>query len=400
MTRVPLPLPRLRPSDVLDQSLIGLRARRARVALTALGIGIGIAALVSVVGISNSSRADLIAQLDRLGTNLLEVSASQTVVGGDTELPIDAPAMVRRVARVDDAAATRFVDVVARRNHMVPNAETGAIAVLGVEPNLDTVVGAELRAGRFLNEADAALPSVVIGWRAAEYWGIIDLNTSPRILIDDEWFSIVGILRPVGLVAELDRSVLIGRRAAQELLGAPETPSRVYVRTSPDAVDTVRRLLPATANPAAPHEVTVARSSDALAARAAVNTSFTALLLGVGAVALLVGGVGIANVMVIAVLERRQEIGVRRALGAARRHIRRQFLLEAILLSALGGFGGLLAGALATALYADLRNWQLSLSPLAMCGGLVAAVLVGALAGIYPAQRAAMLAPVDAIRAT
>lgn len=397
---VPLPVPRLRVCDVLDQAFHGLRARRARAALTSLGIGIGIAALVGVVGISQSSRADLIAQLDRLGTNLLEVSASQTVLGADAELPVDAPGMLRRVPAVDDAAAIRYVDVAARRNHLVPQTETGGVAVVAAESNLPTVVGAEPDSGRLLGPADEGLPAAVLGWRTAAYWGITDLASAPRVLIGDQWFSAVGILRPVGLVPDLDRSVWITNGAARTFFAASGNPSRVYVRAAPEEVDDVRLLLPATANPQAPHEVAVARSSDALAARAAVNTSFTALLLGLGAVALLVGGVGIANVMVIAVLERRQEIGVRRALGAARRHIRRQFLLEAVTLSAIGGLGGSLAGSLATAVYADMRDWRLALSPLAMTAGLASAVAVGALAGIYPAQRAASLAPVDAIRAS
>ena len=163
-------------------------------------------------------------------------------------------------------------------------------------------------------------------------------------------------------------------------------------------IDDVASVLPGTVSPEFPEEVQVSRPSDALEARAAVNDAFTALFVGLGAVALLVGGVGIANVMVISVLERRSEIGLRRALGATRRHIWSQFLTESVVLGALGGLAGVLLGVLVTVGYASTRGWEAAVPPYALVGGFAAAVLIGAVAGLYPALRAARLTPTEALR--
>ena len=169
--------------------------------------------------------------------------------------------------------------------------------------------------------------------------------------------------------------------------------------TRDDAVTAVAAILAATANPQNPNEVNVSRPSDALAAKQATDTTLTALLLGLGAVALLVGGVGVANTMVISVLERRPEIGLRRALGATRGHIRTQFLAESLLLSALGGAGGALLGIAVTTGYAASQHWPAVVPLWATTGGLLATLLIGATAGLYPAWRAARMPPTDALTA-
>jgi putative ABC transport system permease protein len=397
-TAVSFPASRLRPRDVAAVGSLGLRSRRGRTVLTALGIAVGIAAMVSVIGISASSRADLLAELDRLGTNLLQVSAGQSAFGEESELPIGAPGMIRRIGPVESAAATRTVPVSVRRSDWIDEAVTGGISVFATEPQLLSTLGGSVADGRFLDEALAAHPTVVLGSEAAKRLGIDDLDGRPLVWLGDRWFAVVGILETVPLAPDIDRSALIGYPVAQELFGVDEAPSTVRVRTDPDQVEAVRDVLAPTANPAAPSEVSVTRPSDALAAKAEADDALTALLLGLGGVALLVGGIGIANVLVISVLERRTEIGIRRALGATRRHIRLQFLVEAVLLAVAGGAGGIILGSIVTAGYAASRGWTVTVPAAALAGGIGVALAVGAIAGLYPAARAARLAPADAVR--
>jgi putative ABC transport system permease protein len=393
---------RLRASDVVDLGRLGLRVRRARTALTAAGIAIGIAAMVAVLGISASSRADLLADLDALGTDLLAVTPGQDLFGEDATLPPESPGMLGRIGPVERAAAVTAASASVYRTDRMPDSETNGLAVLAADVGLLDTLEGTVAAGRFLDDGMAELPTVVLGSVAAERLGIDDLVGQPVVWLDDgsgggEWFAVIGILDSLPLAPDIDRSVLIGEPAAVELFDADLNPSMVYLRTTPDGIDDARSVVPRTADPQNPEEVTVSRPSDALAARAAADTAFTALLLGLGAVALLVGGVGIANVMVISVLERRSEIGVRRALGATRGHVRLQFLVESGLLAAMGGFGGVALGASVTAVYARTQDWPVSVPLSALAGGVLLALLIGVLAGLYPASRAARLDPVEAI---
>jgi putative ABC transport system permease protein len=395
---VTAPKSALSTTDLVRVGAVGLRTRKLRAALSALGIAIGIASMVAVIGISDSSRADLLAALDRLGTNLLTVSAGSSVFGEASTLPEEAEEMVRRIGPVQDASAVTSVSANVYRSDQIPQFETNGLSVVAADPDLLDTLGGTVAEGAFLNRGTARYPTVALGSVAAERLGITGAGIGAQVWLGERWFTVIGILDPLPLSPDLDRSVLIGRPIAERLLDASESASQIYVRADPEDVEAVQSVLAATANPENPEEVSVARPSDALEARDAAERAFTSLLVGLGAVALLVGGIGIANVMVISVLERRSEIGLRRALGATKRHVRAQFLTEALILSAIGGIAGAGIGAIVTVAFARSQEWAVVVPPIAIASGVGAALLIGAIAGLYPAIRAARLSPTDALR--
>ncbi|WP_440098541.1 ABC transporter permease [Streptosporangium sp. H16] len=395
----PKPVPaRMRPRDVMRVGASGLRTRPMRAFLSALGIAIGIAAMIGVVGISSSSGAELDRTLSALGTNLLTVSSGQTLLGEAAKMPVDAEAMIERIGPVESAsAAGRVGDAKVYRSEEIPKAQTGGLTTYAARIDLLSTVGATVRSGTWLNEATERYPAVVLGSGAAERLGVGAAAPDTQVVVGGVRFTVVGILDPVPLAAELDSAALIGWPAAEATLDFDGHPTILYTRSDESRLESVRSVLAGTANPRAPNEVEVSRPSDALAAKQATSQAFTGLLLGVGAVALLVGGVGVANTMVISVLERRPEIGLRRSLGATRGQIRTQFLMESLLLSALGGAGGVFLGICVTIGYALYQGWPAVIPTWATIGGLATTLAIGALAGLYPAVRASRLSPTEAL---
>nr|WP_123671022.1 ABC transporter permease [Actinocorallia herbida] len=390
------PPSRLLPRDVLRTGAVGLRSRKVRAFLSALGIAIGIAAMVSVLGVSSSGRAEVDRALAALGTDLLTVGPGQTMFGDEAALPEESVAMISRIGPVRRVAASGVVpDANVYRSDRIPEEQSGGLTVRAAHLDLPGTVGARLAAGTWLNAATARYPVTVLGADAAKQLGVGGLGA--RVLLGGEWFTVVGVLEPVELASELDSAALVGWPAARERLGFDGSPTTVYTRTGDAHVAEVRAVLAATANPEAPGEVKVSRPSDALAAQQATDRAFTGLLLGLGAVALLVGGVGVANTMIISVLERRAEIGLRRALGATRRHVLAQFLTESLLLSALGGVGGTLLSAAITAGYAVSQGWPIAIPLWSLPAALGVTLLIGVVAGLYPATRAARLSPTAAL---
>jgi putative ABC transport system permease protein len=389
---------KLRPSDLARVASVGVRTRRLRAALSALGIAIGVAAIVAVLGLSSSSQAGLLSEIDRLGTNLLTVTNGQSFSGDTASLPVAAPAMIARIGPVLQVSQTGSTSVNVFRTPLIPSVNTNALSVQAASLELLPTVGATVAQGRYLNAATARLPVVVLGAAAAERLGIGRVYSGERVWLGGQWFYVAGILTPAALAPEIDTSVLVGFAAAERYLGFDGHPTTVYVRSETSQVSAVQSVLAATANPEAPNEVNVSQPSATLQARAAAQGALNGLFLGLGAVSLLVGAVGVANIMVISVLERRSEIGLRRALGATKGHIRLQFLSEAVLLSLLGGAVGVAGGAVATAIYATTKHWAIVIPTIAWAGGFGAALAIGAIAGLLPAIRAARLAPTEALR--
>jgi putative ABC transport system permease protein len=389
---------KLRPGDLARVSSIGVRTRRLRSALSALGITIGVAAIVAVLGLSSSSEAGLLAEINRLGTNLLEVTNGQNFQGGTAELPKAAPSMIARIGPVLAVDYTGSISVDAYRSNLIPSVNTNGLSVDAASLGLLATLGTSLAEGEFLNAATATEPVCVLGAAAAQRLGIDRIYGGERIWVGGMWFYVAGVLEPATLTPEIDGSVLVGFAAAERYLGFDGHPSTIYLRAQTGQVSAVDGVLADTANPEAPNQVDVSQPSAALMAQADAEGALNGLVLALGAVALLIGAVGVANIMVISVLERRSEIGLRRALGATKGHIRTQFLAETMLLGLLGGVAGVALGALSTAVYASTKHWAVVVPPLAWGGGIGAAVAIGGLAGLLPALRAARMSPTEALR--
>jgi putative ABC transport system permease protein len=398
--RARLDTARLPPHELLGVALQGLRTRRLRAALSALGIAIGIGAMVAVVGVSSSSQAKLLATIDSLGTNLLTVSPGTSFTGANEVLPGTAVAMIDHMPNVNrDAAVYQVSGANVYRTPYVPAAQTGGIGVDAAGANLPQVMGASMASGHFLDAIGSRYPEAVLGAQAAAVLQITHVGGHVMVYLGNAWFTVVGIMRSAALDTALDSTVFISLPVAERMFHVKPNPSEIYVRAGQNDVTGVSNLLAATADPQNASGVQVSRPSDILEARAAAKGQFTTLLLGLGAVALLVGAIGIANIMVISVLERRGEIGMRRALGATRRHISLQFLTESAVLAALGSLAGLLLGAGATEAYAVAQNEPFVVPLYALVASPVAGLAIGAIAGLYPATKAARLSPTEALRA-
>jgi putative ABC transport system permease protein len=399
---------RLKADDLARVASTGLRTRPLRAALSGLGIAIGVAAIVAVLGLSASSQAGLLAEISQLGTNLLTVGAGTTFAGQPAQLPVAAPAMISRLKPVESVADTALIsNVNVYRSPLIPAINTNALEVQAASLNLPSVLATNVAEGSYLNAATASQPVVVLGASAAQRLGIDEVYPGEKVWLRNMWFYVGGILNPAVLAPEIDTSVLVGFPAAERFLNyhtsvtghpVPGQPTMLYVRAQNSQVAAVQSVLAQAAYPEYPNQAAVSQPSSALTAQYRAQSAFNSLFLGLGVVALIVGAVGVANTMIISVLERRSEIGLRRALGATREQIRTQFLAESVLLSLAGGAVGIVVGVLATIIYATAKNWTVVIPPLAWGGGIASAVIIGGIAGLLPALRAARLSPTDALR--
>ncbi|WP_238017545.1 FtsX-like permease family protein [Dactylosporangium sp. AC04546] len=389
---------RLRASDALSIGTAGIRARRTRSTLSALGIAIAIAALVAVQGVAESSKQQLLDELGRQG-NLLTVATGQTFDGRPTPLPVTAQAMIARIPPVLATTAVGNIDgATVRRTDRIPPQNTNGITVLAAQPSLPSTLSARMLRGSYLGPVAEQYPETVLGYSAARSLGIDHLDAQTQVFIAGRYFTVVGVLDAVSVAPEIDTAALVSFGVADRWFGLGGVPTRIYLRVHPDRVAAVAAVLGSTASPENPRNVQVQRPSDVIVARLQAKNAFVGLFLALGAIALLIAGVGIANIMVISVLERRAEIGLRRSLGARRRDVAAQFLLESALLALVGGLAGVALGCLATVVAAHLAGNPTAIPPETLLAGLGAALLVGTLAGLYPAARAARLPPADALR--
>ncbi|MBN8867764.1 MAG: ABC transporter permease [Solirubrobacterales bacterium] len=394
--------------DGLRVASVGLRARPLRAGLSALGIAIGTAAIVAVLGLSSSSQAGLLAEIDRLGTNLLTVEAGKSLTGEDANLPVDAPARISHISQVEQLAYTGQVkDEDVYRSPLIPVENTGGLQVRATSLNLPAVLNTGIARGTWLNTATATVPVTMLGSTAARQLGIDRVFPHERVWLGNQWFNVVGVLDSSPLAPDVDNSALVGFPAARRYLGYTSVvgsrvemgpPNSIYARAAQGHEAEVQAVLAKTANPESPSQVNVSQPSDVLTARAAAAGAFDSLFLGLGVVALIVGAVGVANIMIISVLERRSEIGLRRALGATETQIRSQFLAESVLLALIGGAVGVFSGVMATAVYASAKGWMVVIPAEAWTGGIASALLIGALAGLLPAMKASRMPPTAALR--
>jgi putative ABC transport system permease protein len=390
---------RLSPADLLGLGVIGLRTRPARAALSALGIAIGIATMIVVTGIPASSQAALLAKLTALGTNTLQASVLPDQQP-PAQLPESAVGMVRRIGPVTAASAVANTHTLVRRNDRTDPSDGSGLSVLASRLDLLSTINARVRSGAWLSGATAKFPAAVLGSVAATRLGITGVTAgrpAPEVVIADRRFTVVGVLATTPLSPDIDRSVLVGWEAARTELRFDGHPTVLYVVCDEAQIEAVRSVLAVTIDPERPGAVLVTRPSDALAAKRATESSFSVLFLALAGVALIVGGIGVANTMVVSVLERRSEIGLRRALGATRGQIRGQFLTESVVLASLGGLIGTALGLLAVVGYAGWQSWPLVLPVESAGAGVGGAVVLGVLAGVYPCVRAARLTPTQAL---
>ena len=393
---------KLRARDALSLGTLGLRTRKGRTAMAAIGIAIGVASLVALVGIINSGEADAQRDLLDQGIDVLELTPGTSFADEPELLPGAAAAIDTHMRDlVDVVASIRRVPATLRKTDFIPEVETGGIRLFSVnEDDLDLLVPLRggVAHGRFHDAATVRVPTVVLGADTAEVLGFDELYANPTVHISGNEFAVIGVLEPftISQGLTLNRAALIGSPVAENLFDADDNPERIWVQTDLDVIEMVRELLPRQANPEAPGEVSV--SSLDLEAREIISENFESLLSLLVVVIIVVGAIGVGNIMLISVLERRGEIGVRRALGAQKKHIAVQFLIESMLLTLLGGLAGIAVGLAVVTATTRVLDWPMTVQLSFIGVGLAVTLGVGLVAGLYPAWRASRMDPAEAVR--
>lgn len=388
-------------ADIVELGVHRIRTRPLRAILSALGISIGIATMVAVIGIPASSQQALDDKMESLGTNILKVTSSASSSSAKTlPLPAAAPIMIKEIGPVTQVSAVGEVLQPLLVNDVIPQGAAINTNVYASDSTLLATVNGSLDQGRFPVAGEPALPEVALGSTAAKRMGISSLDARPQMLwLSGRWVALVGILSPTPLAPEIENSALVSFAFAEKELGYQGNPSMIFLRAPAASIPDVRKVLARTTNPAKPSAADIGNPSDALAARNLAQATFSLLFLGLAGIALIVGGIGVANTMIISVLERRKEIGLRRALGATKAGILSQFFTESLVLCALGGVAGVVLGIASIAFYSLAQGWPIVVPPMSVVLGLVSAMVIGIVTGVYPATRAAKLPPTEALAA-
>jgi macrolide transport system ATP-binding/permease protein len=391
--------------DLLNEAVAGLFARPVRMVLTILGTVIGLAALVATIGLSRTASQQIIGRFDELAATEITVTAKPAPEGQPAnDLPWDAPARLARLNGVVAAGTVSTVDVGDELVSASPVSDpltrsTFKLAVEAVSPELFTAIRATVRTGRLLDDGHGLRREqvAVLGPNAADELGITRIDQLPALRIGDRAFLVIGILDSVKRRYDLRSAVLLPEGTARSLYGL-RVPESVVVETRVGATSLLSRQVPFALRPDAPTGLRVASPEQPQRLRGGVRSDLDVLFLLLSGVSLLVGAIGIANVTLVSVMERTGEVGLRRALGATRRHIAAQFLLESAAMGVVGGILGASVGLLVVVAVAAYNSWTPVMDPVAPLLAPLIGGVVGLLAGAYPAMRAARLEPVEALR--
>jgi putative ABC transport system permease protein len=391
-----------RVRELIGVALTGLFARKVRTALLLLGPTIGVAAIIAAVGLTDSAKGDLKRKVDELGTNLIEASASSSFGSQNPTLPADAVDRAFTVRTVQSVSAVVELSniIVLPYAEATEKYETVPVPVLASDAELPAVLQVPLVSGRWLNGFDEheGARTAVIGLGLAREFDVLPGEVR-AIELDGKEYAVVGVLDLVELEPAFDNAVFIPFSTADTDFVADDIlPNKLYVRARPGTEDATSEALKTAVNLGGPDEVKTELKSEALQLAAQSDRQLQLIVVSMGLLAIIVGGIGIANVMSISVIQRSSEIGIRRALGHTRSTIALQFIFEAIVVGVLGGVLGVPVGVAAIGVGVAIAGWVFTLQPMLVPGGVLLAVVISVFAGLYPAVRAARLEPLETLR--
>lgn len=388
--------------ELVGVALSGLFARKIRTTLLLLGPTIGVAAIIAAVGLTDSAKGDLKRKVAELGTNLVEASAASAFGSQNPVLPDDAVARSRTVVTVEHVSAVRELSniVVTPYAEASEKFEPVPVPVLAADDALPGVLEVPMVSGRWLDPFDEGphVRSAVIGIGLAREFDYLPGEVR-SIVLDDLEYAVIGVLDQVDLEPAFDNAVFISFRAAgDDFVDDDVQPNKLYVRAQDGHEDETAEALKVAIGLGGPTEVNTELKSEALELASQSDRQLQLIVVAMGLLAIVVGGIGIANVMSISVIQRSSEIGIRRALGHTRGTIALQFLFEAVVVGVLGGILGVLTGVAAIGIGVAVVGWVFTLQPVLVPAGILLAVVISVLAGLYPAVRAARLEPLETLR--